>query len=155
MSRFVVRTWVNLAGNRRDHCPRSKYQSINEGVLLSEAIFDSFSESKEPAGRRLPAPVLIHEVTLYRSSFSTCHVASLLFIIQDEPRIFLSSSSFFLSVFICIRSIRIVSFVKIICTWHSGCNFLFSYSCTGLYIILFYNTCGHADFNFCLKTIFN
>lgn len=85
---------------------------------MSEAIFDSFSESKEPAGKRLPAPVLIREVTLYRSSFSTSHVASLLFIIQDEPRFFFSSSPLILSVFICIRFIRIVSFVEIICTWH-------------------------------------
>ena len=78
---------------------------VSTKAFFSEAIFDSFWESKESAGRRLPAPVLIHEVTLYRSSFSTSHVASLLFIIQDEPHFFPSSLPLILSVFICIRSI--------------------------------------------------
>lgn len=143
---------MNLAGNRRDHCPRSKYQSINEGVLLSEAIFDSFSESKKPAGRRLPAPVLVREVTLYRSSFSTSHVASLLFIIQDEPRFFLFSSPLLLSVFICIRSIHIVPFVEIICTWLPSYYFLIFLSSFWLiYLIFFLVIYGHVY----LEIVFN
>jgi len=83
---------------------RPDHQTISEGVLLSGAMFDSFPEPKRPAGKRLPAPVLVHEIMPYCSSPS--RAASLLFIIQHELLSLSLSLPLSLSLFLCDARIR-------------------------------------------------